>query len=105
MGSDTFWVCKMLSSTPFGFAKGCLVYLLGLRNVVWYTFGYAVWCIVSIFLELLMRMFHEVSARLSCSSKYCSAVAEKAIKPLVFKYKEAMIILFGSKNVLNIVYF
>ena len=37
-----------------------------------------------------MRNFDRVSARLSFSPKYCRAVAENAIKPLVFMYHEAM---------------
>ena len=52
-----------------------------------------------------MRKFDKVSARLSFSQKYCSAVAENAIKPLVFMYREAMSIFLGSKNVLILVYF
>ena len=49
-----------------------------------------------------MRKFDEVSAGLSFSLKYYRAVAENAIKPLVFMYHEAMSILLGSKNVLNL---
>ena len=52
-----------------------------------------------------MRTFDNVSARLSFSPKYCRAVAEDAIKPLVFTYQEAMSIFLRSKNVLNLVYF
>ena len=44
-----------------------------------------------------MRKFDKVSARLSFSPKYCRAVAENAIKPLVFMYHEAMSIFLGSK--------
>ena len=52
-----------------------------------------------------MRKFDKVSARLSFSSKHCRAVAENAIKPLVFIYHEAMSIFLGSKYVLDLVYF
>ena len=51
-----------------------------------------------------MRKFDKVSAKLSFSAKYCSGVTENAIKPLVFKYHEAMSMFLGS-HVLNIVYF
>ena len=80
--------------TFFGFVKNCLVYL-----------GYSIWCIIGIFLGLLMRKFDKVSARLSSSPKYCRAVAENAIQPLVFIYQESMSIFLGSKNVLNLIYF
>ena len=46
-----------------------------------------------------------MSARLSCSAKYCKAVAENAIKPLFFMYHKARSIFLGSKNVLNLVFF
>ena len=52
-----------------------------------------------------MRKFDKLSARLSFSPKYCRAVAENAIKPLVFMYLEAMSTFFASKNVQNLVYF
>ena len=39
-----------------------------------------------------------MSARLSFSAKYCGAVAENAIKPLIFMYHEAMSIFLGSKR-------
>ena len=53
-----------------------------------------------------MRKLDKVSARLSFSPKYCRAVAKDAIKPLVVMYHEAVsIISWGSKNVLNLVYF
>ena len=44
-----------------------------------------------------MRKFDKMSATLSFSPKYCGTVAEKAIKPLVFMYREAMSIFLGSK--------
>ena len=47
-----------------------------------------------------MRKFDKVSARLSFSPKYHRAVAENAIKPLIFMYNEAMSIFLGSTNVL-----
>ena len=48
---------------------------------------------VGIFLGLLMRKFDDkVNNRLSFSSKYCRAVAEK-----VFMYHGAMSIFLGSK--------
>ena len=50
-----------------------------------------------------MRKFDKVSARLSFSPKYRRAVAENAIKPLIFMYLEA--IFLGSTNVLISVYF
>ena len=50
-----------------------------------------------------MRKYDKVSARLSFSPKYCRAVAENSIKPLVFMYHEVMSIVLGSKNVLNVV--
>ena len=53
------------------------------------------------FLGLLMRKFDKVSARLGFSPKYCSAVAEKAIKSLVFMYHESMSIFLRSKNLLS----
>ena len=52
-----------------------------------------------------MRKFDKVSASLSFSPKYCTAVAENAIKPLIFIYHEAMSIFLGSTNVLISVYF
>ena len=48
-----------------------------------------------------MKKFDKVSARLSFAPKYCRAVAENAIKPLVFLYST---IFLGSKNFLNLVY-
>ena len=60
-------------------------------------FGYAIWCIISIFLGFLMRKFDKVSARLSFAPKHCRAVAEKAIKPLIFMYHETNSIFLGSK--------
>ena len=51
-----------------------------------------------------MRKFDKVSAGLSFSPKYFRAVAENAIKSLVFMYHEAMSIFLGSKNFLNLVY-
>ena len=64
-----------------------------------------IWSIIGIFLGLLMRKFDKVSARLSFSPKYRRAVAENAIKPLIFMYNEAMSIFLGSTNVLISVYF
>ena len=52
-----------------------------------------------------MRKLEKVSARLSFSPKYRRAVAENAIKPLIFMYHEAMSIFLGSTNVLIKVYF
>ena len=52
-----------------------------------------------------MRKFGKMCARLSFSSKYCRAVAENAIKPLIFMYLEATSIFLGSTNVLISVYF
>ena len=52
-----------------------------------------------------MRKFDKVSARLSFSPKHRRAVAEHAIKPLIFTYLEAMSIFLGSANVLISVYF
>ena len=52
-----------------------------------------------------MSKFENVSPRLSFSPKYCRAVTENAIKPLVIMYLEAMSIFLGSKYVLNLVYF
>ena len=45
-------------------------------------------------LGLLMRKLDEMSATLSFSEKYCSTVAEKAMKTLVFMYHEAMSTFF-----------
>ena len=73
--------------------------------MVQYTFGYAIWSIIGIFLGLLMRKFDKVSARLSLSPKYGRAVAENAIKHFIFVYNEAMSIFLGSTNVLISVYF
>ena len=47
-----------------------------------------------------MRKLEKVSARLSFSPKYRRAVAENAIKPLIFMYHEAVSIFLGSTNVL-----
>ena len=53
-----------------------------------------------------MRKFDKMSARLSFSPKYIAGpLAENAIKPLVFIYREATSIFFASENVLNSVYF
>ena len=52
-----------------------------------------------------MRKFVKVSARLGFSLKHCRAVAENAIKPLIFMYHEAMSIFLESRNVLNSIYF
>ena len=60
-------------------------------------FVYAVWCIIDIFLGLLMEKFDKVSASLSFSSKYCGAVAENVTKHLIFMYHQAMSIFLGSK--------
>ena len=65
-----FWVCKTLSS---------------------FSFGYPVWCIIGIFLGLLMRKYDKASARLSFSPKYYRAVAQNAIKPLISMYHEATV--------------
>ena len=46
-----------------------------------------------------------MNARLSFSPRYCRAVAENAIQPLVFIYYEAMSICLGSRNVQNLVFF
>ena len=43
--------------------------------------------------------------KVSFSPKYGRAVAENAIKPLIFMYHEAVSIFFGSTNVLISVYF
>ena len=64
-----------------------------------------IWSIIGIFLGLLMRKLKKVSARLSFSPKYRRAVAENAIKPLIFMYHEAVSLFLGSKNVLISVYF
>ena len=50
-----------------------------------------------------MRKFDQMRGRLRFSLKYCSIVAEKAIKPLILMYREAMNIFLRSKNVLNLV--
>ena len=52
-----------------------------------------------------MRKLDKVSARLSFSQKYCSTVAEKVMKPLVFMYHEANSIFLKSKNVSDLIYF
>ena len=52
-----------------------------------------------------MRKLDKMSARPSFSPKHCRAVAENAIKPLIFMYHEAMSIFLGSTNVLISVYF
>ena len=52
-----------------------------------------------------MRKLEKVSARLSFSPKYRRAVAENAIKPLIFMYLEAVSIFLGSAKVLISVYF
>ena len=52
-----------------------------------------------------MRKLDKVSGRLSFSPKYRRAVAENAIKPLIFMYQEAVSIFLGSANVLISVYF
>ena len=52
-----------------------------------------------------MRKFDKMSARPSLSPKYCRAVAENAIKPLVILYQEAISKLSESKQVLNLVHF
>ena len=64
-----------------------------------------IWSIIGIFLGSLMRKFDKVSARVRSSPKYCRAVTENAIKPLIFMYHEAMSIFLGSTNVLISVYF
>ena len=57
------------------------------------------------FLVLLIRNFDKMGARRRFSAKYCRAAAENARKPIVFMHNEAMSILLGSQNVLNLVYF
>ena len=52
-----------------------------------------------------MGKYHKVSARPSSSRKYSFAVAEKAIKPLLFMHHKAISTFLGSKIVLNLVYF
>ena len=49
-----------------------------------------------------MRKFDRLSAYAEFPPKYCSAVAEKGMKLLVFMYLEAMSIFLRSKNVLRI---
>ena len=78
-------VGPIMGQTFFGFVKLCLVSL------------WVHWCIISIFLGLLMRKFDKVSARLSFLPKYFRAVAENAMKPLIFMYHETMSIFLGSK--------
>ena len=73
-------------SDIFGFVKLCLVFLW-VRYLVHDRY----------FLGLLIRKFDKVSARLSFSPRSCRAVAEDAIKPLVFIYHEAMSTFLGSK--------
>ena len=53
--------------------------------------------IICIFLGLLVRNCAKMSARLSFSPTHCRAVAENAIKALVFMYHEAVSIFLGSK--------
>ena len=60
---------------------------------------------IGIFLGLLMRKLERVSARPSFSPKYRRALAENAIKPLIFMYLEAVSIFLGSTNVLISIYF
>ena len=48
-----------------------------------------------------MRKFGEFGAKVEFSTKYCIAVAEKAMKSLVFMHHEVMSTFLGSKNVLN----
>ena len=53
-----------------------------------------------------MSKLDKVSAKLSFSPKYCSAVAKKAIfKTSSFIYHEAICIFLGFKNVVNVVHF
>ena len=52
-------------------------HILGLQSVVWYTFGYSIWCIICIFLGLLMRKFDMLRA--SLSPRCCRLVAENAM--------------------------
>ena len=56
-------------------------------------------------LGLLMRKFVKMSAKLSYSQKYRTAVAQNAINSVVFMYHKAMNIFLGSKTFLNLVYF
>ena len=84
-----------MGQTFFGFVKRCLVYLW-VRALEHNQY---------VFLGLLMRKLEKVSARLSFSPKYRRAVAENAIKPLIFMYHEAVSIFLGSTNVLSLVYF
>ena len=81
--------------TFFGLVKRGLVYLW-VRDLEHNRY---------IFLGLLMRKFDKVSARLSFSPKYRRAVAENAIKPLIFMYNESMSMFLGFTNVLISVYF
>ena len=52
-----------------------------------------------------MRKFDKVSARQSFSSKHCSAVAEKAMKPPVLMYHEAMNMVYFWYIMVNLAYF
>ena len=52
-----------------------------------------------------MRKHDKVSARLSSLPKYSRTVAEKARKPLVFMYHQAMSIFLVPKSGLNFVFF
>ena len=61
----------------------------------------AVLALFGAFWGLLKRKFDKVSARQSSAPNYCSLVAEKAIQPVVFRYRGAMSIFLGSKNVLK----
>ena len=50
-----------------------------------------------------MRNFDKFLAEFS--PKYCSAFAEKAMKPLGFMHYAAMSMFLGSKNFLNLIHF
>ena len=80
VGVRHFWVCNTLSGLPLGYVR--------------------YWCVIGIFLGLLMRKFDKMSVRLSFSPKYCRALAKYGIKPLVLYHEY----IFGVQNDQNLVY-
>ena len=87
-GGDSLLVSDEGGQTFFRFVKCCLVYLW-VRDFEHNRYIFGV----------------ENLTRLGFSPKYCRAVAESAIKHLIFMYYEAMSIFLGSTNVLISVYF
>ena len=91
-GTQYLWVREGGGQTLVGFGKCGLVYL-------WVRYLVQIQYVFGVSNKKIRQIEYYFSQR------YCSAVAEKAMKPLVFMHHEAMSKFLGSRNVQNLVYF